>query len=158
MIAQRVRRVSLLGLLAIVLSTGSVAAIEPPPGGEPDSRITDGTAQIMLDSARAKWKKAHIRNYQWRIALSCSCPTEIRKPRTIKVRGSVPIKPPMHLKSVASVGRMFGVIQAAIKDGVASIAVTYGTYGVPRAVAIDVSRQIADEESSYKIDRFHRAL
>lgn len=156
MTMQNTRLLLILVATAVALAAVPATAQSPLPDEKPDARITDGSAQRELDIARAKWKAAHIRNYNVRVALSCFCPEEIRKPRTIKVRGTVPVKPPSHLKAVASVGRMFKRIQAAIDQGVAAIGVSYGKYGVPKTITIDVSRAIADEESYYRIDRFQK--
>lgn len=140
---------------ALAFAGPVVAQDAQPPVTDP--HITDGTAQKQLDAAKRKWKRAGIRNYQLRAAISCFCPESYRRPRTIKVRGTLPVKPPQNLASVASVPRMFRTIQGAIRDNVAAIEVVYGTYGVPKAIAIDRSFQIADEESYYTIDRFKKA-
>ena len=138
------------------LAGAPAVALSPAPGETPDPAITDGSAQRALDKARARFRAANVRSYRVRIARGCFCPEEIRKPRTITVRRGVPVKPPAHLKDVATVPRMFQRIQGAIDDGVAGLTVTYGKRGVPRKITIDVSRLIADEESYYSIDRFRR--
>ena len=142
--------------LALTMAASAATAQSPQPGDTPDPGITDGSLKRELDSARQKWKSAHIKSYQVRVALSCFCPEQIRRPRTLTVRGGAPVKPPSHLRAVASVTRMFQLIEGAIDDGVASLGVTYGAHGVPRSINIDTSRQIADEEEYYKIDRFKR--
>jgi hypothetical protein len=147
--------------LLVVLAVPTVAAVpghalSPPPNETPDPAITDGSAQRAVDRARAAWAKAGIRTYRVRVALGCFCPEEVRKPRTLTVRRGSPVRPPAHLKAVATVPRMFRIVQGAIDDRVAGLTVTYGGRGVPRSIAIDVSRQIADEESFYTIDRFKR--
>jgi hypothetical protein len=152
------RRCSVLALLTVLagLLAAPVAAQSPAPGEIPDPAITDGSAQRALDRARTAWAKAGIRTYRVRVGLGCFCPEDIRRPRTLTVRRGSPVRPPAHLKDVATVPRMFRVVQRAIDDGVAGLAVAYGRRGVPRSITIDVSRHIADEESYYTIDHFRR--
>jgi hypothetical protein len=153
----RLRNAAVLLLAATALATAPAASAQAPgPGDQPDPAIADGSAQRALTAARARWKAANVRSYRVRVALGCFCPEEIRKPRTITVRGGIPVRPPSHLKEVATVPRMFRLIQRSIGRGVAGLDVTYGARGVPRTISIDVSRMIADEESSYSIDRFVR--
>jgi hypothetical protein len=156
MSARRTRRISILALAALAQACASVAAQSPGPGDKPDADISSGAAQHALNSAKARWKRAKIHDYDVRVALSCFCAPQVRRARTIKVRGSSPVRPPSALSDVATVGRMFKVIQKAITDGVVSLTATYGPYGVPKVIAIDVSRQIADEERAYNIDRFKK--
>ncbi|WP_354699527.1 hypothetical protein DSM112329_05244 [Paraconexibacter sp. AEG42_29] len=151
------RRLSaaVLTLMATFALAGPVTAQEAqPPATDPN--ITDGTAQKQLDAAKRKWKQAKIRNYQLRAAISCFCPETYRRPRTIKVRNTFPVKPPQNLGPVASVPRMFRTIQGAIDGKVATIGVKYGRYGVPSTITIDRDFRIADEESYYTIDRFKK--
>ncbi len=154
------RTVSATTLLATAALAGALVpaghAQKPSPGDKPDPAIADGSAQRALTKARARWKAANVRSYRVRVALGCFCPEDIRKPRTITVRGGVPRSAPSHLKDVATVPRMFRVIQGAIDDGVAGLDVTYGPRGVPKAISVDVSRMIADEERFYVVDRFVR--
>lgn len=64
------------------------------------------------------------------------------------------MRPPSHLTKVATVPRMFRVIQKAIDGRVVGLTALYGARGVPKSIAIDVSGMILDEESAYSIDRF----
>jgi hypothetical protein len=148
------RLVAAIAVLAVMACGASALAQTDPTANRPDPAITDGSAQKALDSARAKWKAAHIRNYDFRGAISCFCAPAYRKARTLKVRGGAPVHPPDNLRNVASVPRIFHVIQQAIDEKVASLQVTYVKRGFPRSVWIDRSRQIADEEVSYSFDRF----
>ncbi|MCW2958248.1 MAG: hypothetical protein JWP18_1051 [Solirubrobacterales bacterium] len=159
MMHSRIRTAAAVPLLAVVALAGGTPAghAQAPGSGEtPDPAIADGSAQRDLTVARARWKAAHVRSYRVRVALGCFCPESIRRPRTITVLGGSPRRPPSHLKDVATVPRMFRLIQRSIDRGVAGLDVTYGARGVPRTITIDVSRMIADEESYYTIDRFVR--
>ena len=147
----------LLVLALLIGSLAGTAQAQGPGPDEPDPGITDGTEQRRLDAARAQWRAAGPpRSYDFRVRLSCFCSPETTAPRTIKVRRSKPVRPPSHLRDVATVLRLFREIQEAIDGKVASLSVVYGSRGMPRQIAIDRSRLIADEESYYSIDRFRR--
>lgn len=146
-------------LTTLALATGpAVALAQTAPTDTPDPKITSGQAQKDLDAARAAWKKAGIRSYTFRGQLSCFCPETYTRARTLRVRNAAPVNPPQNLGPIASVPRMFRLIQGAIDDKVAGLTVSYGTRGVPRKIGIDRSRMIADEESYYTIDRFKRTV
>lgn len=51
---------------------------------------------------------------------------------------------------------LFWLIRIAIEQRYSGLRVSYGTHGVPRAISLDPSAQIADEETSYAIRRFKR--
>jgi hypothetical protein len=139
---------------AAILALAAAGAAQDVPSIDP--RITDGSAQRALDSARATWRKAAVKSYRVRVALGCFCPRTYTMPRTIRVHRGAPVNPPPHLKDVATVPRMFKKIQGAIDGKVAAITVTYGPRGVPKSIAIDRDRRIADEEQYYTIDRFKK--
>jgi hypothetical protein len=141
-------------IIAVALAGGVGARAQVGPATDPS--ITDGRAQAALDAARARWKASRTVSYRMRVALGCFCPEDIRRPRTITVRRGLPLRPPSHLKDVATVPRLFRTIQRAIDADVADLTVRYGRRGVPSSIAIDNDRRIADEERYYTIDRFAR--
>lgn len=148
-----------VGVVALVLTGASAGGIAHAQQGEfpaTDPNITSGKAQQQLDAARARWKTAGVKTYSFRVALGCFCPPEVRAPHVITVRRGAPVRPPDVLKNVATVPRLFRTIQGAIDGKVAPIQVTYGARGVPSAIGIDRSREIADEEQYYAIDRFKK--
>jgi hypothetical protein len=134
---------------AVPLATGQAAQT----GKVTDPGITDGSKQHRLDTARNAWKAAHVSNYSYRIKLSCFCPqTPYVK---IVVRGGRPAAAtPKNMRDVATVPRLFRMIQHAIDQKVARIQVTYGKRGVPSSISIDFDQRIADEESYYTIKGF----
>lgn len=150
-------------------TAGPATTTEPPPrtpgpgpgpgadAEEPDPAIADGSEQAALDDARRRWRAAGLRDYRFRVALSCFCPPDIRKARTITVRRGRPKAPPQHLETIATVPRLFARVQEAIDDGVAELTVDYGRRGLPTLVVIDRSRRIADDEARYTAGRL-RAL
>ena len=143
-------------LVAAVLWAGSGAAAQQPPSDEPDSRITDGTAQRKLDAARESWRRARIDEYRYRIGRSCFCVVEAVRAVTVHVRDGRRIRPPKYYGDVATVPRLFRVVQDAIRKKAARLDVRYGTYGVPRQIVVDYERLTIDEEVGYVVDRFAR--
>jgi hypothetical protein len=142
-------------LAAVALAAGSVAgagAQQPLPAHH-DPHIADGTLQHKLDSARKKWKAAHVSSYRYEIQVSCFCPPAT-KPNVFTVRKGVATKYPSGYKSLATVPRLFKTIQGAIDDDVANLNVSYGKRGVPTSIYIDRAYNIADEEAGYTVKRF----
>jgi hypothetical protein len=126
-----------------------IAASSQPPSGTTDPQISDGSAQRELDAARALWNEQHLSNYRFRVRRSCFCPHELRRERPITVRDGRPVRPNRHVKRIASVGRLFNTVQAAIDAKASSLTVTYDARrGYPREIAIDHYEQIADDEES----------
>jgi len=125
----------------------------PQPGEAPDPSIADGSAQRALDRARDTWQVAGIRSYRFRVRVQCFCGPSWTRWATVTVRRGKPVKVPRRVAKVATVPRLFARIQEAIDLRVAALHVTYGARGLPRTVAIDVSRLIADEEASYRAAR-----
>jgi hypothetical protein len=138
---------------AVALLAAPAATAQAPPPDAPDPAIADGSAQRALDAARERWQAGGRRSYRFRVSLLCFCPEGYRAPRTLTVRRGRPVDPPRHLRQVATVPRLFRVVQEAIDRGVAGLGVTYGAHGLPRSISIDVSRMIADEETAYRVSR-----
>ncbi len=136
-----------------------VVALAAPPAAaaqqDVDPQIADGSAQRALDAARARWRATGLRSYDFRVALLCFCPEDVRRPRLLRVRSGRPIGPgpPRHLREVATVPRMHRVVQAAIDARVDGLDVRYGRRGLPRRIDIDASRGIADDEHSFEAGR-----
>ena len=150
------RSYALAFAVSALLLTGAPGAVAQMPPHDPDPTITDGSAQQALDAARGRWAATGLRDYRFRARLICFCPEAYTTPRTLTVRDGRARKPPQNLKQVATVPRMFRVVQRAIDDQVASLRVTYGTRGLPRSIAVDVRREIADEEFGYSASRLRR--
>lgn len=143
-------------LLTFVLAAGAIAA--PAPAQEPpnptDPSIANGSAGKALDKARAKWKTAKIRSYDYEARRSCFCPTTGW--HKAKVRDNRLSTPHSDIKEIATVPRLFKVIQKAIDEKSHKLTVTYGTYGVPKQISIDRIQNVIDEEQYFTIRRFKR--
>jgi hypothetical protein len=125
-----------------------------PRGDVVDPQILDGTHQRRLAAARERWRRDGVRNYRFRISLSCFCPPDITAPSVIVVRGGRPRDAPAHLRRAATVPRLLRIVQHAIDERVSGLNVRYGSRGIPRSISIDSSRGIADDERAYTVDRF----
>jgi hypothetical protein len=142
-----------VALLAVALGAGVAAAgAQQRPPNPPDPHIADGSLQRKLDAARRSWKAAHVRSYRFHLRQSCFCAPQ--KSHLVVVRDGVPKLWPSGMKSVATVPRLFGLIQAAIDQRAAKITATYGKRGVPREIYVDYAVYVADEESGYSTSRF----
>ncbi|MDX6678360.1 MAG: hypothetical protein QOE31_2412 [Solirubrobacteraceae bacterium] len=137
--------------VAFALSIAAASAQAPPPN-PPDPHVADGSLQRRLDDARRSWKAASVRSYRFELVRSCFCPPQ--KTRLVVVHGGVPQRWPSGLKAVATVPRLFKVIQAAIDARAARITAIYAKHGVPREIYVDRAVYIADEETGYSIRRF----
>jgi hypothetical protein len=150
----QVRTRLVLALAAATLAVLPAAAQTAAPGDDVDPAIADGSAQRALDAARERWHATGIRSYRFRLGILCFCTVATRRPALIVVRRGKPVDPPARLRAVATVPRLLREVQQAIDDRVADLSVRYGRRGVPRTIAIDRSRMIADEEIGYDVDRF----
>jgi len=154
-------RFLLLSVLAALVVTAAPAAAQSPAprppafhGDDPDPAIADGSAQRRLDAARRRWRRADIHNYRLDLSRSCFCPPDDGV--VIFVRNDRPLNAPATLRRVATILRLFRVVQSAIDDGVADLSVSYDRRGIPRRIGIDGHRMIADDEVSYRVERFWR--
>lgn len=141
-------------IVLLTLAVGVCAASAQTPANTPDPAIADGSLQHKLDAAHHRWKASGLRSYRYEIRRQCFCPpqTSVR----VVVRNGIPTKFPTGLKSVATVPRLFKLIQGAIDDGVAKLSVTYSKRGVPRSISIDRIAGAVDDEVSYTVKRFTR--
>ena len=117
-----------------------------------DPGIADGSEQRALDAARERWHEAAVDSYRFRVRIVCFCALSFTRPAVIVVRDGNPVDPPRRLRNVATVPRLHRRIQKAIDERVDGLTVRYGRRGVPRSVAIDPQRMLADEEVGYVVD------
>lgn len=154
---RRARPIALVLAALAAATAGPAVAATSGPGDQPDPRIADGSAQRALDAARASWRAYGARHYRMRVRQQCFCPLQYTTPRTITVRRGKPVgRVAEHLRSLATVPRLFARIQEAIDADVVRLDVDYGRHGVPRSFYVDRSLMIADEERGVGVDRFTR--
>lgn len=139
-------------LLSLVVVPATVAQDPLPRSVAPN--IADGSAARSLERAKERWRSARIPSYSFEVRRSCFCPpTGFR--RMVVIDGS-PRRPPAAFTGVATVPRLLRLIARAIDGRYSGLRVTYGTHGVPSAIALDPESRIADEETSYSVRRFRR--
>ena len=149
------RSLPLLLTLAVVVTMAAAPAGAQAPPNPVDPHIADGTAQTALDTARTRWKALGIRSYDYEVRRSCFCPT--RAWVLIKVRGSSPSKrSKAAAKDIATILRLYRVIQQAIDGRAHRLTVKYGARGVPTQISVDSMQYVADEEQYLNIRRFKR--
>jgi hypothetical protein len=148
-------RALLLLTLAVAATALSAPALAQEPPNPTDPSIANGNAEKALDRAKAKWKLAKLSSYDFEARRSCFCPTsgfhkvKVRKNR---VSGTAHAD----IKEIATVPRLFKVIQQAIDAKSHKLTVSYGTYGVPKQISIDRIANVVDEEQYFTIRRFKR--
>jgi hypothetical protein len=144
-------------LLACVVAAAALAApgFAQEPPNPTAANIANGSAEKALDKARAQWRKAKLRSYDFEARRSCFCPTTGW--HKVKVRNNhLSGTPHNDVKDIATVLRLFRVIQQAIDKKSHGLTVTYGTYGVPKQISIDPIENVIDEEQNFTIRRFKR--
>ena len=133
----------------------AVALALPEAAAAVDPGIANGTAQEKLDAAKSRWRATGIRSYRFRVSRICFCGPPTTTPAVITVRRGHPVDPPRRLRRVATIWRLFSVVQNAIDARVDGLTARYGRVrGIPRSIAVDPERNLADEEVGYEVDRF----
>ena len=117
----------------------------------------DPSAQADLDAARARWAEEGLGDYRFKVSRSCFCPREYTRTYMVRVRDGKPVEPVKYVKDLASVPRLFRVIQQGIDQDYDGLSVTYGDRGVPTTIGLDPEREATDEESSISVRKL-RAL
>jgi hypothetical protein len=147
-----------VALCALACAPAAARSQAPRPsellGDEPDPAIANGSAQRRLDAARRRWRRAGIHNYRLDLDRACFCPPDDGV--VIFVRNDRPVNAPATLRGVATILRLFRVVQGAIDDGVADLSVSYGRRGIPRRIRIDGHLMLSDDEVTYRVERFWR--
>jgi hypothetical protein len=116
-----------------------------------------------------KWTDANINHYRFELNIGCFCAFRDQMPLTVEVRDDQIVSLTnadgtqvldtdpnyAYFAPHATIDQLFAEIEKATQDGADSITVTYdSTYGFPGEIAIDPSKQIADEEMYYSITNF----
>ena len=131
---------------SILVLTALLLPVAPAAAADPD--VESGAAQRALDEARDAWGARDLDDYDFRVERSCFCPVSYTRPRDVKVRDGKPVTGGRKIRPYATVPRIFAVIQEAIDERADILDVRYGPGGRPRALYVDYSFMIADEELS----------
>ncbi|GAA1927479.1 DUF6174 domain-containing protein [Nocardioides hwasunensis] len=146
-------RVSLVALLALTIGAGaapSYAAADPHPV---QSFVPGVDDEVTLARAWQRWEEKGIDDYVVTVRRSCYCLPE--KPVRTVIRGDRTVRVTQGDRRLAaergwSMDELFTVIRDAQGEA-DTVRVDYTRRGVPKAIAIDRSTMIADEEISYTV-------
>jgi hypothetical protein len=151
-------RASTIATLLVALGVTAAPAVAgqqgPPPNRDVDPGITDGSLQRELNKARERWRAGGLRSYSYRLQLSCFCSTDATRPRNFVVRRGRPQSPPKGFRDVATVPRLFKLIQREIDRKADGLDVEYRANGSPKVIAVDPISNAIDDEYTYYIRRF----
>lgn len=111
--------------------------------------------RAALDAAYAKWKRQKLRNYRYRLRITCFCP-DARRAINVIVRNGKPRRLTGYARQLSTVPRLFARIREALRDPKAGeVTARYDrTRGFPRVAAIDRIRLAIDDEIGWTVDRF----
>ena len=112
------------------------------------------TQRRALVHNRALWAHQHLRDYRFRLRVTCFCQMN-GKPIAVTVRHGRPTVPPP-FTGLGTFPEMFALIRGVVIDpesGGASV--RYDTHrGFPRSAALDPIRNAIDDEIGWTVDRF----
>ncbi len=120
-----------------------------------------GSPQADLLRHQGRWERSRVANYIYIGAWNCFCPIDYTANAEVTVRGgavvgvtsadpAIPNIPDP--ERFVSVEALFAVLQHAIDEDAARIAVTYNAqFGYPEQFFIDYHERIADEERGFVI-------
>lgn len=143
--------------VAIAFAVTLGACTWPPP-----PRVH--AAQPQITQHRDQWVKNMPTHYQFDASVMCFCTEQVRRPVTFEVKDGIAIamryadgtEIPAELKDIFAnhdtIDKFFGILQSAATRNAAEINASYDdALGYPTEIAIDMDRQMADEEMSYII-------
>jgi hypothetical protein len=120
-----------------------------------------------LHQYRRQWEAQKITDYRYTLQISCFCVPEIVQPLEIQVRNGVttsltkiasgaPVDTEyFDFDQIATMPKLFALIESAIANKAASISVTYDSvFGFPAHISIDHIKYAIDDEISYTVTDF----
>lgn len=113
-------------------------------------------AQARLAAARALWNGQHVRDYSFRLTLSCMCVGRGR-PVTQTVRAGRNVRPKLAPPGFRTFPSLFAMLDRHLSSpsGIAALHVVYDPRrGFPRRATLDLNADAVDDELSWTIDRF----
>jgi len=140
-----------LSVVAIV-SLLAAAALSAPAGAD---RASD---RAKLERARTLWRAQGVRDYRFRLSVSCFCPGR-GQPMTVTVRGGRVTGAKAFARTLGTFPRMFARIDSALRSSRSGVVkVSYDPRrGFARSASIDEIKLAIDDEIGWTVDRF-RAL
>jgi len=131
----------------------------------PGCDLVKSSLQRDLDAARARWERADIRSYEFRLRVGCFCPPNIIFPVIMTVQNGVNTdaeyaQEPKEIttdffKQYDTIDKLFEVVQKAIDDRVDSLTVVYeSANGYPKSINIDRIKDAVDDEIAFFVESF----
>jgi hypothetical protein len=112
--------------------------------------------QAALDAARARWKALGAGSYTYKTQGACSMCVNVPEVTVTVVRGRSTVTPRGH-RDVATVARLFTIVQRLVDDEPYRLSVTYGPRsGVPQSITSQDSRGGLDDVSGLRVSGFRR--
>jgi hypothetical protein len=124
------------------------------------------TARSTFQENRQKWASQAVTHYRFQLSMVCLCPWNDILPVTVEVKDGqvvsmvdkdgqpIPSNFANSFNQVATVDKMFDVLDSAI-DKADSVKVEYDPlYGFPKSIQIDYIKAAMDDEISYYIAGF----
>jgi len=136
------RRPAMLALLALLLVAGPAEA--------------DRAAErAKLERARTAWRAHGVRDYSFRLTVSCYCP-DAGTPVIVTVRDGRVRGAGRFAKTLGTIPRQFTRISGALNArGAGESVVRYDRFrGYPRSARLNPAKRVIDEEISWTVDRF----
>ncbi|HEX8159024.1 MAG TPA: DUF6174 domain-containing protein [Solirubrobacteraceae bacterium] len=133
-------------LMALLLAAGPAAP----------ALAANASEGAKLRQARSLWAKQHLRDYSFRLRLSCFCAPDARKPAIVTVRNGRPHGAAVSSRQLDTFPEMFARIgETLTKPGSGRVTVRYDAHrGFPRSASLDPIKLAVDDEYHWTVDRF----
>lgn len=105
------------------------------------------TPQQDLDAARAQWKAANVRDYEFTLRESCFCPPA--DPERSVVRDGAATQG-------RTIEQVFDIVQQEIDSRPDQFSATYGEHGIPLHMSVDRIEMAVDDEYAFEVSDFQR--
>jgi hypothetical protein len=148
-------RLSLLAALAVAVALASAVHGDERHREQGHARPPAQSERQQLQRSLALWERQHVRNYRFRLRVSCFC-LSARHAVTVTVRDARPVGTTESRRRFGTVPKLFEVIRRAIDDPAAgAVVVRYDSQrGFPRTASIDPVARAIDDEFGWTVDRF----
>ena len=139
-----------LRLLAIAAISGAITATALAA-----SQDRSGQRRALAHNG-ALWSNLHVRDYSFRLRITCFCP--LPREAVLTVRNGHPQGATDALGQLDTIPKMFAAIRSALHNPRSGeVTVSYDRHlGFPRRASIDRIKNAVDDEIGWIADHFHR--
>ena len=117
-----------------------------------------------LDDARARWTRAGISDYNYKLTVSCFCSetgtfdVEVRDGVVVNINPSAGVNSSGGESVGQTIDELFAVLAQAYAQNADQVLVEYiALLGYPTSISIDYNQDVTDDEIFYGVDSFERA-